>query len=316
MPSGLWTTSASSRHQRAGCRRDASTPELPPDRTRHPRDGPRGGDHRPPTAAPGRDAPVPGHLPAPRSGRRAERTTRRRAAHRAARCRGQPCDGGSALGCRHPVAGRGAGTGRPHRADVLAVGEPLRSEGPPHAAADEDRTRRGALPVTTPARTWRDLAAVLTPPALLAVTDQFQARWVTRDELARQLWGRPTGRGSARAREVLPIADPRAESPMESVLRWLLHEAGLPAPDLQYVVRDVAGLSLGRADLAWPDREGARRVRWRRPPRAGRVRQRPPSAEPAGCRREECGSAASKRDGARRSEDLRAPRGDRPRAPP
>src|SRR3712207_8766182 len=42
---------------------------------------------------------------------------------------------------------------------------------------------------------------------------------------------------------------------MESVLRWLLHEAGLPAPELQYVVRDDAGGVLGRADLAWPDQE-------------------------------------------------------------
>ena len=41
---------------------------------------------------------------------------------------------------------------------------------------------------------------------------------------------------------------------MESVLRWLLHHAGLPAPELQYVVRDPAGSLLGRADLAWPDR--------------------------------------------------------------
>ena len=40
---------------------------------------------------------------------------------------------------------------------------------------------------------------------------------------------------------------------MESVLRWLLHEAGLPAPELQYVVLDDAGGFLGRADLAWPD---------------------------------------------------------------
>src|SRR3712207_7597546 len=44
-----------------------------------------------------------------------------------------------------------------------------------------------------------------------------------------------------RSREVLPVADPRAESPMESVLRWLLHRAGIPAPELQYVVRDAAG---------------------------------------------------------------------------
>lgn len=119
---------------------------------------------------------------------------------------------------------------------------------------EQDCTRRGALPVTTPARTWRDLAGLLARPALLAVTDQFLARWVTREELAGQLRSRPSGRGSARARDVLPIADPRAESPMESVLRWLVHEAGLPAPDLQYVVRDDTGSVLGRADLAWPDR--------------------------------------------------------------
>jgi very-short-patch-repair endonuclease len=50
------------------------------------------------------------------------------------------------------------------------------------------------------------------------------------------------------------VGDPRAESPMESVLRWIVHEAGLPAPDLQYDVRDEAGGFLGRADLAWPDR--------------------------------------------------------------
>ena len=116
-----------------------------------------------------------------------------------------------------------------------------------------DTTRRGGMPVTTPARTWRDLAAVLRPSALLAVTDQLLARWCDRADLERRLSGRPTGRGSARARAVLPVADPRAESPMESVLRWLVHEAGLPAPDLQYVVRDAAGSFVGRVDMAWPE---------------------------------------------------------------
>jgi very-short-patch-repair endonuclease len=42
---------------------------------------------------------------------------------------------------------------------------------------------------------------------------------------------------------------------MESVLRWVLHEAGLPAPVLQYVIRSAAGEFLGRADFAWPDRK-------------------------------------------------------------
>ncbi|MFP5370904.1 MAG: endonuclease domain-containing protein, partial [Actinomycetes bacterium] len=50
-------------------------------------------------------------------------------------------------------------------------------------------------------------------------------------------------------------ADCRAESPMESVLRWLLHDAGLPRPVLQHPIRNVGGALLGRADLAWPDRK-------------------------------------------------------------
>jgi very-short-patch-repair endonuclease len=40
---------------------------------------------------------------------------------------------------------------------------------------------------------------------------------------------------------------------MESVLRWLIHEAGLPAPVVQYEMRDASGRFLGRGDLAWPE---------------------------------------------------------------
>jgi hypothetical protein len=117
----------------------------------------------------------------------------------------------------------------------------------------DDVTTRWAQPVTSPARTWRDLAGILEPAALLAVTDQVVARHCPPSELERQLTRRPTGRGSARARVVLPLADPRAESPMESVLRWLVHVAGLPRPELQVDIRDSGG-SIGRADMAWPDR--------------------------------------------------------------
>ena len=104
--------------------------------------------------------------------------------------------------------------------------------------------------VTTPQRTWRDLAAVLAPPALLAVTDQLLAHWCSSADLQAQLRLRPSGRGSARARAVLPVADGRADSPMESVLRWLLHTAGVPTPELQYVIATVSGEF--RADFAWP----------------------------------------------------------------
>ena len=40
---------------------------------------------------------------------------------------------------------------------------------------------------------------------------------------------------------------------MESVLRWLIHEAGLPRPVLQYVIRDSLGRFLAQVDLAWPE---------------------------------------------------------------
>jgi very-short-patch-repair endonuclease len=41
---------------------------------------------------------------------------------------------------------------------------------------------------------------------------------------------------------------------MESVLRWLLLEAGLPEPVLQQVVR-VDGRFVGQVDMSWPDRK-------------------------------------------------------------
>jgi very-short-patch-repair endonuclease len=40
---------------------------------------------------------------------------------------------------------------------------------------------------------------------------------------------------------------------MESVLRWLVHAAGLPEPVPQFRVLDGWGRFLGRVDLAWPE---------------------------------------------------------------
>jgi very-short-patch-repair endonuclease len=119
--------------------------------------------------------------------------------------------------------------------------------------AQDEVTRRHAMPVTTLAATWRDLAGVLQPGPLLAVTDQVLFMGCTRPRLEAQLTRRPTGRGSARARAVLPLGDERAESPMESMVRWLIHAAGLPAPVVQYEMRDAVGRFLGRGDLAWPE---------------------------------------------------------------
>jgi hypothetical protein len=114
--------------------------------------------------------------------------------------------------------------------------------------------RRAGVALTSPGRTWLDLAAHLPAGALLAVTDQMLARGYPPRGFDRVLAAAPGARGKRIAREVVAVADPLAGSPMESVLRWLLHEAGLPAPVLQHVVMDGDDRRLGRVDLAWPDR--------------------------------------------------------------
>jgi hypothetical protein len=96
---------------------------------------------------------------------------------------------------------------------------------------------------------------MLERPALLAVTDWLLGRLCTPGDLAAQLRLRPSGRGAARARDVLPLGDPRSESPMESWSRWLFHEADLPEPELQGLIVDPDGRFLGRADFVWREQK-------------------------------------------------------------
>ena len=108
--------------------------------------------------------------------------------------------------------------------------------------------------MTSPSRTWIDLAGCIPPGALLAVTDQMLATGFPADEFPRILARARGRRGLATARRVATVSDAKSGSPMESVLRWLIHEAGLPRPVLQYVIRDADGRFLAQVDLAWPER--------------------------------------------------------------
>lgn len=60
--------------------------------------------------------------------------------------------------------------------------------------------------------------------------------------------GRP---GAHRLRTLADLAAP-AESPMETRLRWLLIQAGLPRPEVQTNLRDAEDRFVGRADLYYP----------------------------------------------------------------
>jgi hypothetical protein len=111
-------------------------------------------------------------------------------------------------------------------------------------------TQWRGLPVTTPERTFLDLAAKLPAGELLAFADAaLRARLATMPSL-QAIVARHSGcRGVAKARRVLEHANPAAESPRESMMRWLFVEAGLPTPEVNVNIYDLDGVFLARADM-------------------------------------------------------------------
>jgi very-short-patch-repair endonuclease len=118
-----------------------------------------------------------------------------------------------------------------------------------------DLTWVGEIPVTTPERTAFDLSRRLPRAEALVVLDAMLHRHLLRRStlqvMALERVGWPA---SPRLRDLLCLADARAESPMETRLRLLLLDGGLPQATAQYEVRDSVGRLLARVDLAWPDR--------------------------------------------------------------
>jgi very-short-patch-repair endonuclease len=121
-----------------------------------------------------------------------------------------------------------------------------------------DVTVLDSIPVTVPARTLFDIAAVAPYEAVEeALDDALYRRMVTIPTLRRRLdlvarSGRP---GVAAMRSLLEARDPSAavpQSTFETRLLRHLKRQGLPAPIRQFPVHDEEGL-IGRIDFAWPD---------------------------------------------------------------
>lgn len=116
----------------------------------------------------------------------------------------------------------------------------------------DEITRFGGLPVTTPLRTAFDLGR--RPPledAVIAVDALTHRRLVSLDDLAKCAAGRPRWTGNRQLASVLSLAEPLTESPMETRLRLILIQAGLPRPVAQHEVRDGLGRFVARLDLAY-----------------------------------------------------------------
>jgi Protein of unknown function (DUF559) len=102
-------------------------------------------------------------------------------------------------------------------------------------------------------RTLSDLCIRLSVTEAVVVVDMaLHARLVKLDDLNAMCVRRARYFGVASLRRVVGLAEPAAESPMESRLRMLLVLGGLPRPQAQVSLHDGKGRFLGRPDLYYP----------------------------------------------------------------
>ncbi|HEY3713966.1 MAG TPA: hypothetical protein VGL39_05510 [Jatrophihabitantaceae bacterium] len=109
------------------------------------------------------------------------------------------------------------------------------------------------LPVTSVARTIMDLARLDRRAGLVAADAALRERLVSESELAAAAERCAGWPGARAAREVAALASPLAESPLESLTRLCVLDAGLPAPQLQVRIVDPADGWTCRVDMLWPE---------------------------------------------------------------
>jgi uncharacterized protein DUF559 len=121
-----------------------------------------------------------------------------------------------------------------------------------NALANDEIVQRRGLPTTSALRTVVDLGGRNPLTEGVVAADLFlHANLVTTAELRNHVAEHPGFKGVARLRKVVDLAEPKAESAMETRLRMLLLLAGLPPPEVQVSIHDDQGRFLGRPDLLY-----------------------------------------------------------------
>lgn len=122
---------------------------------------------------------------------------------------------------------------------------------PHEGLRDEDVTDVRGIRITTPERTWLDLAATLSDADLLAVGDAMVGRGLTTPERLIEVSVKERRRRQiVRARRLARLVRCGVDSPPESWVRLALVDAGLPMPTVNPDVTDESGQWIGRPDLA------------------------------------------------------------------
>ena len=107
------------------------------------------------------------------------------------------------------------------------------------------------LPLEHPVRAWRQAGSLWGHDDLVAAADAIVHHgWGTVDELRDEI--RVLGGRSARKmRSALNHVRSGVESPEETRLRLLIVRAGLPEPEVNWILRDEYGRAIARLDLAY-----------------------------------------------------------------
>ena len=118
----------------------------------------------------------------------------------------------------------------------------------------DDVALLGGLRMTSPERTWCDLAGALTVAQLTGAGDFLL--WRRRPlssiaQLSEAVERYPGRRGIRNLRAALPLLCERADSAPESEIRIAILAAGLPAPDVNEPVYDSHGVFVAQPDLTW-----------------------------------------------------------------
>jgi len=125
-----------------------------------------------------------------------------------------------------------------------------------HEVRDSDLLTVTGLPLTPPVRTFLDLAACCDLTELVTAGDSLVRRTGVSPEVLVDTASSTAGvRGIRLARQAAALVRSGVDSPMESRLRLLIVQAGLPEPQVGRTVSDSDGGWLAKPDLSYPDLE-------------------------------------------------------------
>lgn len=118
----------------------------------------------------------------------------------------------------------------------------------------ERRMLRG-LPVPTPIEVWVQLGQLMSADELVMVGDALTRRkgpYADMSELHDAVAGSAGRPGVSRLRDAADRVRARTDSPMETALRLAIVRAGLPEPQVNYVICERGGRTIAHGDLVFP----------------------------------------------------------------